>query len=1240
MKDRQGAGRTTTIRHNLPTRCSNSATRRGGIRAHLKLGWLAVSLFMAIFSYPALASGQATQGSLNGLVKDQQGLPAPGATVTVRNLQTNEQLTSTTNDQGVFELPSLSPGRYSVTVELKGFKKTEVRPVIVETARPSHIDVRLVVSQLTEEVTVKGSDAQSDVNVVSPEINTILTTRQLLDLPMIRNPFLIVNSLPGINAPSPSGLRGSSTNITQDGINVADHFNRFAFGVNTTVITDNTAEISISTNTIGATGGFGVAQIRVVTPSGANRPSGSVYWYHQNSALNANTFFNNRSGIGKAPNHVNSYGFAFGGPVYLPKLYNGKDRTFFFVSVDYRRQPSTTVANPTVLTQEAREGRFRYVGTDNVQREVNLLGVGAVSTLNPVTGQLLGKTPLPNNFDVGDGLNFGGFRFAVPSQNDTDRYTLRLDHKLGQKHQLEASYNMNTSFTGPFSILFPGLPAADQFTRRQMAVFALHSTLSSTMGNTSRFGFKIEPFSRRFGRAENFPFRIAFQGITNPENLTSGFFRDSPSKEFNDQFYWVRGNHTLNFGFESRRVSGRDINETGIIPQVNLGVTALNPSGIDASELPASSVAIRTRAEQVYVNLVGLIANASQTFNVNSPGSGLEAFTPFERRLKQNFVAIYGRDQWKVSPRFTATLGLRWEYHGVPEFTRGAGLAPVGGAGGLWGVSGEGNIFAPGRLTGQPTVLDFGGVEDAPRLYQRDWNNFAPSIGFAWDLMGNGRTSVRGGYSISYTPEALTLYLNMTDNNRGLQVTSTNSQVTGVVTATGAPITTPQFQVPVSQASLFALSNSANVAAFNPGFRTPYVQQWSIGVERALFAGLVAEARYVGNHGVKLTRGIDLNEVNIFENGFLEDFRRAAVNLSINRVNGVASFANLGRPGQVPLPLLDQIFGGTNTGFHRNSTFISNIDSNQVGLFANSIRLTPQNFPGLSALPANLFVVNPVANQALLIDNGSFSTYNALQIELRRRFSRGLFLSANYTFSKVLTDFEGSTTEISPLATIRDTQIDKRRASYDVTHVFNLNAIYELPFGQGRRFLAAAPGVVQRIVGGWNVSTIFRVSSGAPISVISGLGTFNQRTGSNTIFLSPDLPVEQLQSYFGIFKTPYGVLFVDPNAPFMKISLDSSGRLLSSQVDTTKLQSPGAGQLGGLPLGAFRTPLTWNADIAFAKRTKIRELVNLELKGEMFNAFNRPSFSIPGTLNTSSTQFGVITSAGSRSIQVSARINF
>lgn len=1200
----------------------------------------AVFILLVIAIGPLIAIGQVTQGSLNGLVKDPQGAAMPGAAVTIRNLQTNEKISAMTNESGVFDVPSLSPGRYAVTIELQGFKRVEMQPIIVETARPSHIDVKLEVSQLTEGVTIKGAEAQADVNVVNPEINTILTRQQLLDLPMVRNPFLIVNSLPGINAPSASGLRGTSTNITQDGINVADHFNRFAFGVNTTVITDNTAEISISTNTIGATGGFGVAQVRVVTPAGANRPAGSVYWYHQNSALNANNFFNNRNGLGKSPSHLNSYGFTFGGPAYVPKLYDGKDRTFFFASVDYRRQPSTVVANSVVLTQSARQGLFRYLGTDNVEREVNLLSIGNLSALNPVAGQLLGRTPLPNNSDVGDGFNLGGFRFATPSRDVLNRYTLRLDHTLSRKHQLTASYNQNNSFTGPFSIAFPGLPAAEQFTRRQMAVFALNSTLSPHMTNTARFGFKIEPFGRKFGRAETFPFRIAFTGgITNPESLSANSFRDSPSKEFNDQFYWVRGAHSFNFGFEARRVRGRDISETGVIPQVSLGATALNPSGIDSAELPFASAATRTRAEQIYANLVGLIGSASQTFNVTAPGSGLKAFAPFERRLKQKFIAGYAQDQWRIKPHFTTTLGLRWEYHGVPEYTRGAALLPVGGMAGLWGVSGEDNIFAPGRQTGRPTMLDYGAVADAPSLYQRDLNNFAPSVGFAWDLKGDGRTSVRGGYSISYTPEALALYLNVADSNRGLQVTSTNSQATGALVASGVPITAPQFQVPVAQASLFALSSAANVAAFNPNYRTPYVQQWSIGVERALVAGLVAEARYVGNHGVKLTRGIDLNEVNIFENGFLDDFHRAAANLAINRANNVASFANLGRPGQSPLLLLDAIFGGANTAFHRNSTFISNLDANLAGAFANSLRSTPGNFPGLRSLPANLFVVNPEANQSLLIDNGSFSTYNALQLELRRRFSSGLFMSANYTFSKALTDFEGSTTEISPLMTIRNPRLDKRRASYDVTHVFNLNAIYELPLGRGQKYLANAPGFISRIIGGWNASTIVRINSGAPVSLVSGLQTFNQRT-TNTITLSPDLSVEQVQGYLGVFKMPYGVLFVDPKAPFMQITVDpATGRLLSSQVDTTKLQSPGAGQLGGLPLGAFRTPLIWNADIAFGKRTQLRESVNFELRAELFNAFNHPSFSFP-SLTTSSTQFGVITSAGSRSIQVSARVNF
>jgi len=207
-------------------RPDNTLTNRSAVApaiAELAASRLRAAARLAVISifFPLIALGQITQGSLSGLVKDPQGAAMPGAAVTIKNLQTNEQISAKTNESGLFELPSLQPGRYAVTAELRGFKRVEARPVIVETARPSHIEVKLEVSQLAEAVTIKGSDAQADVNVVNPEINTVLTTRQLLDLPMIRNPFIIVNSLPGINAPSASGLRGTSTNITQDGINVA-----------------------------------------------------------------------------------------------------------------------------------------------------------------------------------------------------------------------------------------------------------------------------------------------------------------------------------------------------------------------------------------------------------------------------------------------------------------------------------------------------------------------------------------------------------------------------------------------------------------------------------------------------------------------------------------------------------------------------------------------------------------------------------------------------------------------------------------------------------------------------------------------------------------------------------------------------------------------------------------------------------------------------------------------------------
>jgi len=407
---------------------------------------LAFALMISLVSFsPALA--QATTGTVSGSVSDPNGAVVAGATVTLTNSATGQGRTVSTNDRGLFVAASMPNGVYRVTVEASGFKRSTATEISVEINKESQLTFILEVGLANEEVTV--TTAQDVVNTSSPSITNVVDTRQVKDLPLpTRNPLDLAALQAGIAVigtntrdSSVGGLRGSSVNVTQDGINAMDNFVKTSsFFALTNPSLNSTAEFSITTGTTGSDAGRGAGQVNLVTRGGTNQLRGSLFYLHRNDAFNSNSFFNNLVGTPRSRQRQHFFGFDVGGPVFgpwfkdgKPDIWDGRDTAFFFFSYEGFRENFAATRNRTVLTQEARNGVFRYLN-GGVLTPVNLYTVGAVNTPNPLTTGILNSLPLPNNTIAGDGLNTAGFQYQVLGSQTDDKFVFRYDHLLGQRH--------------------------------------------------------------------------------------------------------------------------------------------------------------------------------------------------------------------------------------------------------------------------------------------------------------------------------------------------------------------------------------------------------------------------------------------------------------------------------------------------------------------------------------------------------------------------------------------------------------------------------------------------------------------------------------------------------------------------------------------------------------------------------------------------------------------------------------
>src|SRR5262245_17028404 len=379
---------------------------------------------------------QSFNSSVNGTVKDQTGAVIAGAKVTLIDLSTLREVVTTTNDQGFFVFNEVRAGNYKLSAEREGFKRADLKDVLVNVSIPATVNFDLQTGQISEVITTSATDAQTVVNTENGELSTTVQSRQINDLPLNgRNPLDLANLQAGVNqsgdnrTAAVNGLRGTFTNLTWDGININDNFIRTDtfFGVAAPSVV-SVGEFTLTTQNGLPADGLGVAQVKLVTPRGTTEYHGNLFEFHRNDVFDANSFFNNSAGVPKEKLIRNQYGFGVGGPIKFPKKVFGplgfdSNKLFFYGYWEETKERTQASVLRTVLSQAARSGNFTYRRTDGQLQTVNLLSLaGLRGTPDPLTQRLIGLTPLPNDFTSGDltgaaasSSNIAGYRFNTGS---------------------------------------------------------------------------------------------------------------------------------------------------------------------------------------------------------------------------------------------------------------------------------------------------------------------------------------------------------------------------------------------------------------------------------------------------------------------------------------------------------------------------------------------------------------------------------------------------------------------------------------------------------------------------------------------------------------------------------------------------------------------------------------------------------------------------------------------------------